>query len=140
LVKSIRAEDLTAVSVWAQREVSGLADCVRVERVRVDVARQELARSRAESARLRAQVDQLIGKLAAGERVEKLRCGHPNVKYNVYRHVDRSGAQPRLRELCRECNRERVSRFRAKKRQPDEQSSNASALQNLHSESVGSAP
>jgi hypothetical protein len=96
LVKSIRAEDLTAVSVWAQREVSGLADCVRVERVAHSGTRRELVAARAEVARLRGQVEDLLSALVVG-RVDTCRRGHPLVGYNLYR----SGGK----RFCRECRR-----------------------------------
>lgn len=118
LVKSIRADDLAAVSVWAQREVGKLADVARVERVAHEATRQELGRVRAEAARLRSQVDELVAKLAQGSSIEVFGgCGHPKAKWNLYLHrgIDRKGRES-LREFCRECNRDRAAKYRARRK------------------------
>lgn len=95
LVKFIRAEELTAVCVWAQRTVRRVEDRLRAEAVAHQACRQELAMERARSAKLDRQVDELFAALASRVAVELFRCGHAKVPGNVYRNrgVDR----------CRRC-------------------------------------
>jgi hypothetical protein len=96
LVRSIRAESLTQVCVWAQRQARVLGDGVRVERVAHAGTRLELVRARAEVDRLKAQVEDLLSALVAGG-VDVCRKGHPLVGYNVYVHGGK--------RYCRECRR-----------------------------------
>jgi hypothetical protein len=97
LVKSVRAEDMAAVSVWCLGRVGGLESELRGERVAHSGSRLELGRLGREVLRLRRQVDELVDALAVG-RVDVCRRGHPLVPYNVYR---RGG-----KRFCRECRRE----------------------------------
>ncbi len=103
LVKSIRAEDMTAVSVWAQRQVQVLSDQVRAEQVAHAASRQELGRVRVEADRLRRQVDDLVKALKAVEPVKVCPKGHPLVEFNVYSH--------RGAKHCRQCHRDRQKRY-----------------------------
>jgi len=104
LVKSVRAEDMAAVSVWCQGRVGGLESELRGERVAHSGSRLELGRLGREVLRLRRQVDELVDALAVG-RVDVCRRGHPLVPYNVYR---RGG-----RRVCRTCHRVRQAGYRA---------------------------
>jgi len=115
-VKFIRAEELTAVCVWAQRTAASVEARLRAEVVAHGLTRQELARARQEADRFRAQVDRLVAALAAGERVEVFRCGHPRVEWNVYRHRGTDPAGRKFcREYCRECNVRRAAAYRVRK-------------------------
>lgn len=105
LVRSIRAEDVTQVCVWAQRQARVLSDGVRVERVAHAGTRLELVRARAEVDRLKAQVEDLLGALVVGGGVDVCRKGHPLVGYNVYSHGGK--------RFCRECHRDRQARYRS---------------------------
>jgi hypothetical protein len=107
LVRSIRAEDVTQVCVWAQRQARVLGDGVRVERVAHAGTRLELVRARAEVVRLKAQVEDLLSALVAGG-VDCCRKGHPLVGYNVYK----SGGKT----YCRECRREWDALHRSRSR------------------------
>lgn len=60
LVMAIRAEDMTQVCKLAQQQVSELDAELSAERSAHSVTRRDLVVSRAESARLRAQVGQLL--------------------------------------------------------------------------------
>jgi hypothetical protein len=118
LVKSIRAEDMTAVSVWAQRQVQVLSDQVRAEQVAHAASRQELGRVRVEAERLRRQVEDLVKALSRGVVVDRfVGCGHPKVDWNLYLHkgFDRKGREC-VREFCRECGRDRAAKYRSRRK------------------------
>ncbi len=106
LVKSIRAEDMTAVSVWAQRQVQVLSDQVRAEQVAHAASRQELGRVRVEADRLRRQVEDLVAVLARADKDVFPRCGHVKAKFNTYTH----GRSERCRECRRSWQRKRLER------------------------------
>ncbi|CPW14197.1 hypothetical protein PP604_07955 [Mycobacteroides abscessus] len=107
LIRAIRAEDMTQAFVVAQREAREVSDELRLERIELTATRHEADQSRAEAARLRTQIDQLIDAHLAGT-LTLFRCGHAQVKYNVYEHGGR--------KFCRECARLRKQEHRKSKR------------------------
>ncbi|WP_232491055.1 hypothetical protein [Mycobacterium dioxanotrophicus] len=132
LVRSIRAEDITQMAVVAQTETRALGDDLRTERSDHALTRRELRESRTEAERLRAQVDQLLDVLRVGERIETFRtCGHPKVKWNLYRHQGR--------DYCRECNRERASQYRARRKTAGQNGNHTNRVTVLHAAAVASA-
>lgn len=103
LVRTIRAEDMTQVCFLAQQREAALADEVRKTELAQRLTARELAKANADMDRLRLQLDQIIDAHMAGTLSVFPRCGHPKVPYNVYKHTDRSGPAPKVREYCREC-------------------------------------
>lgn len=126
LVMSIRADPITQLCECILRADAVATDELRAAKVESAATRGQLTESLRELARIRGQLDEILGKLMTGTLKAFPRCGHPRVEWNTYRHTDRSGPVPRPRELCRECNRLRVTKFRAKNR-PAEQGGNAEA-------------
>lgn len=140
-VMLIRAEPATMVAIAAFEEAMRLEKDLRAERCQHSASREELAEARRREARLLMQRDQLLDQMVVEGKVRL--CAkqlHPMVPYNIYRYVDRSGLSPRTREICRECSNDRVTKCRAKpKKQLSEQRCNATALQSVHADCVGSA-
>ncbi|MFA5711487.1 hypothetical protein [Mycolicibacterium sp.] len=118
LVRAIRAQEMTQVCVWALDQSRAADDLLRVEQIDHASTRAELGRERAEVKRLRMQLDQILDELQKSTLSAFPRCGHPKVKWNTGRRVDRSGDAPRVYEYCLECNRLRAAKCRAKKRGP----------------------
>lgn len=148
LVMTLRAEAFTQLVAHYHRDL-GLAETdTRAEQAGHVLTRQELSDLRRAAERLRLQRDQVLGqltqlldelKVSGGVRV--CRKGlHPMVPYNKYRYTDRSGPTPRVREICRGCNLDRVNSFRTKNRTPADQASNAAALPDLHPATLASDP
>ncbi|MHC9292043.1 hypothetical protein ACRCUN_06220 [Mycobacterium sp. LTG2003] len=104
LVMSIRAEDMTQVCKVAQKQTGEIGDELRAERCQHAVTRRELSDARAETERLRAQLDQLVDAHMAGT-LTLFRCGHPRVRYNIYEHGGKS--------YCRQCRTDRQAVRRA---------------------------
>ena len=109
LVNQVRADPLYVVaSLLLERQAEHAAELAAAHRVLASV-RGELGRERRLSARLRGQVDQLLdARREAGQVPGFVRCGHPRVRYNTYRH----GGYERCRQ-CRadwQANRRRVLR------------------------------
>jgi len=97
LVRTIRAEDMTQVCLIAQSREAALHDEMRKMELEYRLARLGMDAKEAENNRLRMQLDQIIDAHSAGGMSTFRRCGHPKVRYNVYRYRDR--------EYCRECRR-----------------------------------
>lgn len=116
LVRTIRAEEMTQVCYLAQKRESELLELARAADHAQRFAAHELSSTKAQLARTRFQLDQIIDAHIVGDLETFPRCGHPKVPYNVYRYVDRSGAAPRVRLSCRHCNRDRVAAHREKRR------------------------
>lgn len=104
LVRSIRAEDMTQFAVVAQAEGHTLGNDLRAERCDHALTRRQLAESRAETERLRAQFDQVLDAHMTGQLQVFKRCGHPMVPYNTYEHGGR--------RWCRTCGRNRKAEAR----------------------------
>lgn len=97
LVRTIRSNDLTKVCRYAQeREGELLGELHRME-LEYRLARGGMDAHAAEVQRLRTQLDQIIEAHRNGTLAVFPKCGHPKVRYNVYR---RGG-----REYCRSCRR-----------------------------------
>lgn len=96
LIRAIRAEDITQAFVVAQRETREVSDELRLERIELAASRHDASQSKAEAARLRTQLDQVVDARRAGT-LERFRCGHAKTAYNVYQHGGR--------KFCRECGR-----------------------------------
>lgn len=131
LVMSIRAEDMTQVCKIAQQQTGEISEELSSERCQHSLTRRELSESHADAERLRAQLDQIIDALKAGVLKAFPKCGHPKVKWNMYVHEGR--------EFCRECNRERASRYRARRKDADQAGRSHNRVTVLHAESVASA-
>ena len=104
LVRAVRAEPMTQLCEFFHAELRRQETELRVERIDHAATRRELGSAASAVGRLRTQMEQLLDAHIAGD-VEKFRCGHPKVPYNVYRY--------RGRDNCRECGRDRVARYRA---------------------------
>lgn len=117
LVRTIRSWEMTAVCEWVHSRVVVLEGEVSAARSSGVFLSGELGVARREVARVRGQVDQLVAKLSAGEKVGVFRCGHLRVDWNVYvqRGVDGKGVGF-SREFCRECNNARASRYRERRK------------------------
>lgn len=105
LIRFLRAEPLTRVCRWALEEVEKIAKEARAEKTARLSAEADLEQSRRREIRLRAQHQQLLDALTAGNKVETCSKGHPMVPYNTYRH--------RGKNHCRECHRVRQLRYRS---------------------------
>jgi hypothetical protein len=108
LVRTIRAEDMTAVCHRAQQESEHFADELRLSRSEHRAVLVALDRMTAERDRLRDQVDRLLDAHLVGAS-PCMRCGTPMTGYNVYTHRDR--------KFCRECHRRRQASYRARARE-----------------------
>ena len=139
LIRFLRAEPLTRVCMWALDEVKKVDKQYREEKAARLTAESDLEQSRRRETRLQKQLDQILDQLKVGGKVQACRKGlHAMTEYNTYRYTDKSGNR---REICRECNRDRVTKFHAKTRAAKAvtQEVNAAALQNLHPAIVVSA-
>lgn len=97
LVRTVRADDMTQVCLMAQQREASLLDDVRKMELEYRLTRLGLDAQRAETDRLRTQLDQILDAYTTGTLTMFPRCGHPKVGYNVYRYRDR--------EYCRTCRR-----------------------------------
>lgn len=97
LVRTIRAEDMTQVCLMAQHREAALLDEMRKMELEYRLARLGMDAKEQENQRLRTQLDQIIDAHTTGGVSTFRRCGHPKVRYNVYRSHGR--------EYCRECRR-----------------------------------
>lgn len=95
LVRTIRAEEMTQVCYLLQLQVAGMNAEVRRAYLAQRAALQDATQARAETAKLRAQFDQVLDAHIAGTLKTFPRCGHPKVPYNVYKSQGR--------EYCRHC-------------------------------------
>lgn len=97
LVRTIRAEEMTQVCYLAQQREAALTEMHRAADRAERLAAHELTTAKAQLARLRFELDQIIDAHIAGTVSTFPKCGHPKVGYNVYRS--------RGRDYCRECRR-----------------------------------
>ena len=103
LVRTIRAEDMTAVCLLYQAESEHFADELRLARSEAGRLTSELADAHAQIRALRDQVARLIGTPLCRK------CGEPLVGYNLY-------VEPgSKRRRCRNCHRNRQKDWRAKR-------------------------
>ena len=115
LVRTIRADPLTRVCVWAQREASAFADELRLSRSEHRIASLSLTAATDEVGRLRGQIARLIGTRP------EVTCYRGHDMTDRYNRYERRG-----RVWCRECHRERQAAYRARRR--------------VHSVAIDSAP
>lgn len=111
LVRTIRAEDMTAVCIRVQQESHAFTDELRLSRSEHKAALMALDRMTTERDRLRDQVDRMLDAHMIGAS-PCIRCGTPMTGYNVYVHRDR--------KFCRECHRRRQASYRARARQTED--------------------
>lgn len=140
LVKAIRAEPMTQVCAFVHEEIGKVAAVARAEKALRLATESDLEQSRLREARIQRQLDQVLGKLAAGALEAFPRCGHPKVEWNVYVHrgVDSQG-QPFSREYCRECNNARATQYRARRKSAGEMAQSHQRVMILHASSIASA-
>ena len=104
LVRSLRAEPMTAVCSRMQTESSHFADELRLARSEQRHSALLLAAAELEVTRLRAQVGRMI-------RADHPRCSRGHDMSNPYNRYEHQG-----RTFCRECHRERQATYRAARR------------------------
>lgn len=109
LVRQIRAEPMTAVCTYALDIAAVLhrqRDTARTERIAL---RLDAENARMDADRFKAQRDELLDRLAAGDTtLDRCRSGHLMTRYNTYIRGDG-------RRQCRECHRERQHRYRTER-------------------------
>lgn len=108
LVRSVRAEPMSAVCEWALGVGERAAGEVWRARGEVSGLRSELAGVVGERDRLRSRLGEVLDLLVVGEGVSVCGRGHELTVYNTYRH---SG-----RRHCRECRRVWQREYRARGR------------------------
>jgi len=104
-VRTVRAEPMTRVCLWAQREAETFTDELRLSRSEHRMARFALTAAEGEAARLRAQIGRLIDVRPAAV------CARAHDMTDPYNRYERSG-----RTWCRACHRERQAAYRARRR------------------------
>jgi hypothetical protein len=110
LSKAIRAEPAYQVAMIVHEELKELMERFHAESSEHSNTRRELQLCRAEGDRVRAQMNQLVKKLCAGETIATCYRGHPILEGSTYRHGNR--------DYCRECNRENSAAYRKRKQAP----------------------
>lgn len=105
LVRSICAEPMTKVCLWAQREAAAFADELRLSRSEHRHAVLSRDAAALEVARLRGQLSRLIGDRPARS------CSRGHDLSSPYARYERGG-----RTWCRACHRERQAAYRASRR------------------------
>lgn len=143
LVRDIRAEELTQGFVVAHKLNAALTSELSSERSVHSATRRNLEERTYAGDQLQKRFDQLIEAMAKAKRkaqfsdkpdkqgnlVKLCSKNHPIVGYNLYRYTDKNG---HTREICRECNRQRVAKCRASKQKPQRETAcNATALQDV---------
>ena len=98
LVRSIRAEAMTQVCAYVQRETHAFTDELRLARSELSAARRSAETAEAEAARLRTTLVRLTEAPSVCQR------GHVLDRYNS--HIDRHGHR-----RCRACHRERQATY-----------------------------
>ena len=101
LVRTVRAEPMTRVCLWAQT----FTDELRLSRSEHRLARFALTAAEGEAARLRAQIGRLIDVRPAAV------CARAHDMTDPYNRYERDG-----RTWCRACHRERQATYRARRR------------------------
>jgi len=100
LVRTIRAEPMTQVCLFYQRESAVFSDELRLARNEQRGVAVELASTVLELRRAREQVNRLIGLHSRADGTPVFpRCGHVQDKYNTYTHG--------RKKFCRTCHRNR---------------------------------
>lgn len=133
LIRTIRSWEMTQVCRWVHERTAVLEAELSGERSQHSHTRRELEESGRRESRLRGQVDQLVAKLSAGEKVAKFRCGHLMVDWNTYiqRGVDGEGREF-SREFCRECNNARAARYRERRKALGKRGAHTTRVTKLH--------
>ena len=108
LVRSIRAEDMTAVCTYVQTESKNFTDELRLAQMHGRQAAGMLAQSQSELERTKGKLDRMIDAHIVGARCCP-KCSTPMTGYNVYVCNNK--------EYCRECHRQRSRLHRERSRQ-----------------------
>lgn len=108
LIRDIRSKPMTSLCTLMHEEMEKLTKELRLSEIDRAATEHELAQTTREAERLRLQRDQVLKAKQAGKQVEKFNCGCPKLEHNIYRKGGR--------EWCRECGRQRLARYRARKR------------------------
>jgi hypothetical protein len=105
LVRSLRAEPMTTVCMWAQREADVFSDELRLSRSEHKQVRLAHAAAVLEATRLRGQIARIVASQSSQTCVRGHDISSPYARY------ERNG-----RSWCRECHRERQATYRARQR------------------------
>lgn len=105
LVRTIRADPLTQVCLFYQREVETFRSEIHMAQSEYRTLSQNLSASEKELTRVRAQLANLIALHRGDQKFPK--CGHPMDRYNTYEHGSK--------KFCRTCHRDREKNRRAAK-------------------------
>lgn len=110
LVKSVRAEPMTAVCLLLMDETAAFEAETRLLRSELRATTRDVAALTSTAADLRAQLDRVIDARLTGERVDVCSAGtHLMTEQNTYRNQGR--------RWCRACRRENQRRYRARSTQ-----------------------
>lgn len=102
LVRTVRSDPMTLVCMFYQLESATFENEQRLANSQSESLARELSSAQQELARVRNQLNRLIGRTTFG-------CGHPLDKYNTYSWTDRRG---RKKQSCRTCHRKRAAERR----------------------------
>jgi len=141
LIRTIRSWEMTDVCKWVHGQTIELEGQLSKERSAHSLTRRELEDSVAREARLQRQLDQLVAALGRGEKIETFRgCKHPKVAWNTYTQngVDAKG-RPFSREFCRECNNDRATQYRARRKAQTRTGAHTNCVTVLQAGSLASA-
>lgn len=105
LVRSIRAEDMTQVCTYSQRESRTFTDEIRMAHSELTQQSQFIGELKGELERTKGKLDRLIDAHIVGAKPCG-RCGSPMGGYNLYVHP-KSG-----KHFCRSCRRDRQQEYR----------------------------
>lgn len=108
LVRSIRAEDMTALCSYVQSESRNFADELRLATSQATGARKELAAVQQELERTRRKLDNMIDAHIVGAKICP-KCSTPMDRYNAY---ENSG-----KVFCRACHRDRQAQYRLRSKE-----------------------
>lgn len=108
LIRTIRADPMTQVCVFYQREVETFESEMRIVISERRNVASELEETQRELIRVKAQLANLIANRRPMDRTGVFaKCGHPMDRYNTYEHGSK--------KFCRTCHREREKNRRAAK-------------------------
>ena len=107
MIRTIRAQDMTQVCLYLQKESAAFADECSAAGSEIRGLRAELSRVRDDHRRVRERLDRVLDAHLAGVPLCR-RCQTPMQGYNLYEHNGK--------RFCRECHRLRQSEYRARTR------------------------
>lgn len=108
LVRSIRAEDMTAVCTYVQTESRNFSDELRLAQSQSRSTVTRLAEVESQLERTKAQLDRMIDAHIIGAKCCP-KCGTPMTGYNVYVWNNK--------HYCRECHRQRSKAHRERSKE-----------------------